>query len=115
MSGSPTSVAIGPYVVGEKPPPLRYTFLDSNGVAIDITSYTAKFNVREKYGSSTQYNATVLTPASGIVSYTWTGVEFPTAGEYTAEFWVGNGTTVRYDSILIKFNVRLPVGAIPSI
>lgn len=111
---SATSVTIGPYVVGEKPPALAYSFLDSGGAAINLTGYTAKFNVREKYGTATQYNASVTTPLSGTVTYAWTGAEFPTAGEYQAEFWAGNGTN-RFDSILIKFEVRLPVGAVPSI
>ena len=108
------SVTAGPYTVGEKPPPMTYTFLDSTGVAINLTGYTAKFVVKEHDGAATTYNATVTTPASGIVTFSWTGVEFATAGHYQAEFWVGN-TVLRYASILITFDVRLPVGAVPAI
>lgn len=108
------SVQAGPYVVGEKPMPLQYQFLDSNGSPIDLTGYTAVFSVREKYGSSTQYNASVSGPATGLVQYVWTAAEFPTSGSYLSEFWVGNGTT-RYASILIKFDVRTAVGAVPSL
>ena len=108
------SVSCGPYVVGEKPPPLTYTFQDSTGVAINLTAYTAKFVVKETDGTATTYNATVTTPASGIVTYAWTGTEFATAGHYQAEVWVGN-TVIRYASILITFDVRLPVGAVPAI
>jgi hypothetical protein len=107
-------VVAGPYVVGEKPPPLTYQFLDSAGVAINLTGYTAKFVVKEKYGTATTYNATVSTPASGIITYTWVGTEFATAGSYQAEMWVGNGA-LRYDSILIKFDVRAAVGPVPAI
>jgi hypothetical protein len=111
---SPDSVTIGPYVVGEKPSPLTYTFLDSAGVAINLTGFTAKFAVREQFGTATTFNATVSTPASGITSYTWAGTEFPTPGSYQAEMWVGNGV-LRYDSILIKFTVRASVGPVPAI
>jgi hypothetical protein len=108
------SVAAGPYVVGEKPPPLTYQFLDSTGLAINLTGFTAKFVVKEKYGTATTYNATVSTPATGITTYTWAGTEFLTPGSYQAEMWVGNGVT-RYDSILIKFDVRGAIGAVPAI
>lgn len=111
---SDTSVVIGPYVAGEKPPPLTYTFLDSTGTAINLTGYAAKVNIREKYGTATQYNATVSAPTSGTVTYAWTGTEFPTAGQYLAEVWCGNGVQ-RYDSLLLKFDVRAAVGPVPSI
>jgi hypothetical protein len=111
---STDSAVIGPYKTGEKPLPLTYTFQDNGGVAINLTGFTAKVNVREKYGAATQYNATVSTPLSGIVTYAWTGAEFPTPGQYQAEFWVGNGVA-RYDSILLKFDVRAAVGPVPAI
>jgi BppU N-terminal domain len=108
------SVQAGPYVVGEKPPPLQYTFLDSNGVPIDLSGYTAKFVVHEQFGPATTFNASVTDPSNGVVQYTWTAAEFPTSGSYFSEFWTGNGS-VRYASILIKFDVRTAVGPVPSV
>jgi len=110
-----TAVQAGPYVVGEKPPPLTYSFLDSNGSPIDLSGFTAGFTLREKYGAPVSYSATVSSPSAGAVTYAWTGAEFPTAGSYLAEFWTGNGVTIRYASVLIKIDVRLPVGAVPSV
>lgn len=109
------TVAAGPYVVGEKPPALMYTFLDRLGAAINLTGFTAKFIVKQADSTAVTYNATVATPASGIVSYTWAGNEFLAAGNYQAEFWVGNGGTLRYCSVMIKFEARLPVGVVPNI
>lgn len=109
------TVAAGPYVVGEKPPALAYTFKDSQNIAINLTGFTAKFIVKHADSSAVTYNATVTTPASGIVSYTWTGAEFPLPGSYQAEFWAGNGTSLRYCSVMIKFEARLPVGPVPSV
>lgn len=108
------SVQAGPYVVGEKPPPLQYTFLDSTGSPIDLTGYTAKFVVREQYGPATTFTATVVNPSGGVVQYAWSSSEFPTSGSYLSEFWAGNGV-VRYASILIKFDVRTAVGPVPSV
>ena len=119
MSGNDTAsatagVRAGPYVVGEKTGTLSYSFLDSTGNPIDITAYTGKFIVREELGAATEYDAVITSPSSGTVSYTWTGTEFPTAGSYLAEFWVGNGS-LRYASVLIRFDVRDAVGPVPGI
>lgn len=109
------SVVIGPYVVGEKPPPLVYQFLDSAGAAIDLTGYTAVFNFRKVDGTaSTAGLATITSAATGHVTHTWTGAEFPEAGDHWGEFWVGN-TVQLFCSLLLKYNVRAAVGPVPSI
>jgi len=108
------SVQVGPFVVGEKPAPLLYTFQDSNGAAIDITGYTAKFLYKERDGAVATASATVPNPAAGQVQYTWTGGEFPGPGHYLSEFWVGN-TSQRWCSVLIVFDVRTALGPVPNI
>lgn len=110
-----TKIDIGPYVVGEKPAPLEYTFLDSAGVAVNLTGYTAKFIYRRTDDTSpVTANATVSTPAGGKVTYTWTGAEFATPGQWWAEFVVGNGTN-RFMSLRLEYTVRAGVGPTPSI
>lgn len=108
------SVSPGEYVLGEIPDPLSYSFLDSTGAPIDLTAYAAWFEWQERDGAVGQGSAVVTAPASGTVTYTWTGAEFTTAGSYTAYFWTGNGTN-RLASVPVKFTVRLPVGTVPSI
>lgn len=110
-----TDITIGPYVRGEKPPPLEYSFLDSGGVAIDLTGYTALLRVqRTDAADYLELTAVVSVAASGTVRHVWTGAEFPTAGDYWLEFWVGN-TTNRYASVRLKASVREPLGPPPSI
>lgn len=109
-----TSVSTGPYVQGEKPPPLVYQFLDSAGAPIDITGYAAGFTIQEADGLAASYSASVTDPVNGKITYTWTGTEWPTSGHYRATVWCGNGTN-RLASIMIKFDVRAPVGTVPGI
>lgn len=111
---SQPSVSIGPFVVGEKPIPLQYTFQDSNGTALDLTGYTVKFVYHEQFGPSTTANATLANAAGGIVQYVWLGSEFPTPGHYRARFWAGNGAQ-RFASVLITFDVADPEGPVPNI
>lgn len=103
-----------PYIIGEKPSPLEYQFLDGNGAVINITGFTAKFNYKENDGTAVSAAATVSDGPNGKARYTFTGNEFATAGHYKAEFWVGNGTN-RYASVEIDFDVAIPVGTVPSI
>lgn len=109
-----TKIDLGPYVVGEKPPPLEYTFQNSAGAAINLTGYTAKFKYQRTDDSATEANATVSDAVAGKVTYTWTGPEFATPGDYWAEVWVGNGTN-RYASLRLEYTVRAGVGSTPSI
>lgn len=108
------SLCIGPYVVGEKQPPLVYQFLDSDGAPIVLSGFAVEFVVRERSGPPSSYTGTLYNAVNGQVSYAWTGAEWPTPGRYMAEFFVGNGTN-RYASLLINFTVRAPVGAVPQI
>lgn len=111
---SPSTV-IGPFVVGEKPPPLVYQFLDANGVAIVLTGYAVRFIVRDRdSGVTTTYNGTLLDGPTGKVQYTLTGAEFAAPGHYLCEFWVGN-TVQRYASVTITAAVRGAYGPVPAI
>lgn len=111
-----SDLVIGPYVVGEKPSPLSYTFLDSSGVAMNLTGYTAKFITRlvDDDTTAATFNATITNPTGGVVTYTWTGSEMTTPGKHWGELWVGN-TTQRYASVRLEFTVRQAVGPVPSI
>lgn len=103
-----------PYVIGEKPSPLEYQFLDASGAVINITGYTAKFNYKENDGVAVSASASVPTGTDGKARYVFTGTEFTTAGHYRAAFIVGNGTN-RYESVEINFDVSIGVGPMPNI
>jgi hypothetical protein len=103
-----------PFVIGEKPSPLDYRFLDANGTPINITGFTVKFNYQEHDGVAVSANGSVADGPDGKARYIFTGNEFTTAGHYRAEFWAGNATN-RYASVEINFDVSVPVGPVPSI
>lgn len=116
MSG-PT-VEIGPYVVGEIPPPLEYTFLDASGLAINLTGYTVRFQQAEMHGGGfvdpSTVVATLADAVAGRVTYAWVNGDFAQPGRYGGMFFVGNGTN-RYASWLITWTVCASVDTPPSI
>lgn len=113
------SVELGSYVVGEVPLPLEYQFLDSDGVAIDLTGFgTATFQwadyVQGQFVNPVVETATVSDAPNGKVTYAWDGDEFDSPGEHAAMFFVNDGTT-QYASLLITWHVCLAVGTPPAV
>lgn len=115
------TINIGPFVVGEIPAALEYQFQDANGAAINLTGYTAKFQWGRKdnsvmFADGVTENATIASdPATGKVTYSWDGDEFKLPGKYVGMFWVGNGGTSKFASILITWTVCLSVDTPPAI
>lgn len=104
-------ITLGPYMAGEIPAPLTYTFLDADGVALDLTGYAARFTAAVKGGASVDAVATVSDPLGGEVTHVWDEL---TAGVWRAVLWVGNGTN-RFASVEILYNVAQPPVTRPAI
>ena len=115
MSG-PT-IEIGPYVVGEVPIPIEYTYVDSAGAPINLVGYTAVFQRGEIDGAfvnAVTQIAAITDAANGKVTYTWTAADFLHPGRFGGMFFVGNGTN-RYASWLITWTTCASVDTPPNI
>lgn len=73
---------------GDLLPNLTAVLQDRSG-PLNITGGTVKFIMRAAEGSvKINASATIVTAASGIVQYTWSGSDTDTAGEFEGEFQV---------------------------
>lgn len=76
---------------GDLRPTLDATLTDDAGTALDLTSASScRFVMRSVAGGTPKVAAaaSIVTPASGIVRYAWTGTDTDTPGDYFAEFEV---------------------------
>jgi len=101
-----------PYVVGEKSTPLVYQYLDANGAPISVAGWAAEFHIQERFGSPVVLSASIVDGPNGKVEHVWTGSEFSAPGEYSGQFWVGDGNHL-YASVTIKFKVAAAIGSVP--
>ena len=76
---------------GDLSPDLQVTLKDAADAAVDVTEATSvKFYLRKKHGAVVVNgaDATVVTPASGVVKYVWQAGDSDTPGQYEGEFRV---------------------------
>lgn len=74
--------------LGDRKPTLQAALWSGeSSTAVDITGASVKLLVRKR-GVTSEYNAAIVTAASGIVKYEWAGTEFSEAGTYLAEWEV---------------------------
>lgn len=119
MTHQRPSFELGSYVVGEVPPPLEYQFLDVDGQPINLTGFTtATFQwaelIQGQFVNPVTVSASVTDAVTGRVTHVWMGSEFDAPGEHAGLFYVNNGTT-QYTSVLILWQVCLPIGVPPVV
>lgn len=100
---------IGPYAVGEKPAPLQITIKDSNSTVIDLTGFTASFEITRLDGTDPSGlgggTTTIPDESNGITQYAFSADDFSAEGHYRGVMWVGDGS-VRYSSEWFEWFVR---------
>lgn len=75
---------------GDRLPALRVALLDANGTAIDVTSATVTFRMRDARTKALKVAAGTCTKpnggADGVVQYAWAAGDTDTVGAYEGEF-----------------------------
>ena len=97
---------------GDLLPALESTLTDQDGVAVDLTGGTLQFRFSKigVDGATTIAAATIVTAVDGKVSYTFTGTQTDTPGEYEGEFiWTSSGSKQTFPSRKV---VRFTINAI---
>lgn len=106
------TIILGPYVVGERPDPIRHTFLDAAGDPIDLTGYTASANLQAPRSTEGQAVdlVTIPTPTDGTVQVDLEAM-VDTDGTWRAEVWVDQPDGRRYASERFRFYARAALPA----
>lgn len=108
MTTTAQVVYLGVYTVGEVPPPISYSFLDSDGNALDTDAFAADdatFTYRRSRSTTETERAAVLAPATGVVTWTPVAADFATPGVFYGKFFIDNGTNA-HASVLLVWETR---------
>lgn len=89
--------------VSDRPEPELYQFLDSDGYAVDLTGYTASLTWRGSDGVQQTASAAVVTPASGLCSWSYPSAIFDRAWVVGLNCVVSNTIrTFRSDDFVLR-------------
>lgn len=106
------TIDLGSFVAGEIPEALVVT-MTRNGVALNLTGYTAKWQFGKQGEASTTAAATITSPSTGVTRYDWVSGNMATAGFYVGYMWVGNGSQ-KYASERFVWTVDEGIGTAPT-
>lgn len=89
-------------------------FKNSDDTPIDLTGSSVKFSMVNCETDAVKINAvaaTIVTPATGDVKYTWVGTDTDTAGQFRAEF----EATIGSKKLTAPNNGYIPVRILPDL
>lgn len=118
MTNRATIQELGGFADGAIPPPFEHTFLDHDGVPVDISTFTVfAMNITSDPvvgGPLGDGNIDFTTDGiDGKVTYEWSATDMASPGRYRAQMWVSNATTQKYESDLITYLVYDGPGSAP--
>ena len=106
-------IEIGPYLAGEIPESVSYSFLTIDGDPVFVDGYNAMFQLK-RFGDDQSTTTSSASVNGNTATYNWTETDLQNPGVYQALFWVGNQAN-RFASLPIIFRVKEPIGATPSV
>jgi hypothetical protein len=108
MTGQ-TIVNLGVFAKGEIPEPIQITIQDADEVAINLSGYTAEFEivaVRQTVAGLGAGTTSITDAASGVTKYVWVVADFNTVGTFRGQMWAGDGSTIRLGSFIYQYEVE---------
>jgi hypothetical protein len=118
MANTPVKQELGAFAEGAIPPPFEHTFLDFDGNPVDISAFgTLQMNIEAipvvtgpLGGGSIGFTGD---GTDGKVTYNWSTTDMAEGSDYSAQMWVSNGATQKYESDLLTYRVYDGPGSAP--
>ena len=106
-----TPIELGPFIAGEIPAPLSYSFTNADNEPLFIDSFVTKYQYKRLDGPGpVTVNATV---DANTTTHIWGENEIAEPGIYEAVFWVSDQAT-RFASIPFIYRVKPAPGDVPD-
>ena len=103
-----------PLMAGEVPEPLAHTFLDSDGVVMNLTGFSASATWEHRASGVTGTLSCSPGDSTGEIAATVSAAAVATPGVVDVVIWVGNGS-YRYASPVWRLAIADPPGTAPAI
>lgn len=107
-------MAVNFYIVTENTAPAYQITCERDGDAIDLTGASVNLIIQQKstgdVTNTGHQTCSLVTAASGIISYTAESTDFPDAGRYKADVEVtysGGGVEVLYNQAVFKVRQKI--------
>ncbi len=103
-------IGLGTFAKGAVPRSLQITMQDSDGNALDLTSFTPNFEIVAIDADAPVPGlgaglSSLIDAVNGVTQYDWTAVDFGTVGLFRGQMWVDDGT-LNFPSALVQYEVE---------
>jgi len=122
MANTITKQELGAFAAGAIPPPFEHTFLDFDGVAVDVSGFaTLSMNIEAIPAVSgllgTGSIGFTTDGTDGKVTYNWVAADMAEPSDYEAQMWASDGipgnATQKYESDLLTYRIYNGPGSAP--
>lgn len=110
MANTVTKQELGAFAAGAIPPPFEHTFLDFDGLPVDISLFgTLAMNIEAVPSVTGPLGGGDIAftgdGTDGKVTYDWSTTDMLEPADYAAQLWVSNGVDRKYESDLLTYRV----------
>lgn len=120
MANTVTKQELGAFAAGAIPPPFEHTYLDFDGVVVnmEVGGWTFSMNIEAIPAVSGTLGSGAIDfttdGSDGKVTYNWVVEDMADEADYEAQMWVRNAAgTQKYESDLLTYRVYNGPGSAP--